>query len=192
MRQDLRGWSEQLRKQRETASNLLLLCARAVAICPTHRQRRFHALLYLYIAWICFAKEEGPCRLRWRGVRSRMAPGRKPPPWRRGQDGTRRRPRGGRRYNTGKARQLLFAASPLLLLVIGSLSSLTWGVVGVEAHVPAGEGDDRGGLGGGSFWRWGSSSENEPSLQGEAVSYRGSSSVVTAGRPCLRLVATFV
>lgn len=69
---------------------------------------------------------------------------------------------------------MLFAASPLLLLVIGSLSGLTWGVVGVEAHVAAGEGDGRGGLGSGSFWPWGSSSETEPSLQGEAC--RGSSS----------------
>lgn len=64
---------------------------------------------------------------------------------------------------------MLFAAAPLLLLVIGCLSS--WGgVVIVEAHVSADEGDGRGGLGGGSFWPWGSPSENEPSLQGEAFS----------------------
>lgn len=67
---------------------------------------------------------------------------------------------------------MLFSISPLLLLMIGCLSSLTWGVVGVEAQrEPAGEGDGRGGFGGGSFWRWGSFSENKPSLQGEAVFY---------------------
>eukprot|EP00752_Nemacystus_decipiens_P010330 g9202.t1 len=59
----------------------------------------------------------------------------------------------------------MFAASPLLLLVIGSLSSLTWGVVGVEAHVPGGAGNGRGGLGGGSSWWWDSSSQNEPPPQ---------------------------
>lgn len=68
------------------------------------------------------------------------------------------------------AQQALFAASPLLLLMVWCLSSLAFCVVAVGA--PAGgakEGDGRGGLGGlggGSFGLWGSSNNDEPSRQG--------------------------
>lgn len=102
-----------------------------------------------------------------------MTAGRKAPPWRQGPlYGARNRRRKG--VHPGLARQILFAASPLLLLVIGCLSSLTFGVVAVEARAGAArEGGGRGGrgglggLGGGSFGLWGSSGHDESGRKGE-------------------------
>ncbi len=66
----------------------------------------------------------------------------------------------------------MLSALRWLLLVIGFLSSLS--LSGVTAEAQAGVGGDedgRGGLSGGSFWRWASPSDKEPSKQGEAVLY---------------------
>lgn len=88
-----------------------------------------------------------------------MAAGRKAPPWRQGKDGARKRRRRRLRNHAAKARQILFAASPLLLLVVGCLSSLSMGVVAAEAGTQAGAG--RGTLGGRSFGQWMSSGGDE-------------------------------
>lgn len=56
------------------------------------------------------------------------------------------------------------------VLVIGYLSSSILSAVAAEAQAGVARAEDgRGGLSGGSFWRWASPSENEPTRQGEAL-----------------------
>ncbi|CAN0407346.1 unnamed protein product, partial [Ectocarpus sp. 12 AP-2014] len=90
-----------------------------------------------------------------------MAVGRKPPPCQRGNTGA-RRPRGRRGLqHSGIARQILFAASPLLLLLIGHQPRLNLGVAAVEVRAEADAGGDWDGLGGRRFGWFRSS--NQPS-----------------------------
>lgn len=102
-----------------------------------------------------------------------MAAGRKAPPWRQRKGGA----QGRRGVRAGLTQQIWFAASPMLLLAIGRLSSLTFGVVAVEVRAGvAGDGDGRGGLGGlgglggGSFGLlWGPPGHDESFRQGDAA-----------------------
>lgn len=104
---------------------------------------------------------------------TRMAAGRKAPPWRRRKGGARER----RGVHAGLAQQIWFAASPLLLLVIGRLSCLNFGVAVVGARAVGVAGDwgggwrgfgGLGGFGGGSFALRGTPVDDDTFRQGEA------------------------